>query len=471
MIRNQSLESCATNHKANASSNRDEIKRAYPELFSKHALPHSTSVPPPSTTTLLIASPRARSSFLDDVDLDSLRLSRSELDAVQRRCNAQMTATVPCDHSADASTSILVCDDARDADRFVVIKQMKKSKLRMGELSECRLDLKVHAHLQSERLSVVALLGWFEDAQRLCSLFEFAHNGDLLSVLNAAPSPSAASPSSDAAWLSTARRGMRDIAATLAHLHSHGAAHKDLTLDNVLVDARRRFLLHDFALLELFAGDDDDEGDDELARRSSTMSAQWSGKREHMSPENYLCFKGDRELFDAAKNDVFGALASSSPPASPETPSCGRSPTRRCSCSKWTASPTLCARRFASRGIRSNSRRCCARSSICSRSSLSTRRTGSASTRCCGIPSLHRSMERSRPQSACADVSTAFFCKPQIVYYFLIGWYHRATVSRWSGAHLTRRSKICFRNRSSTSKYCFAENPHRAKPVDFETSL
>ena len=156
-------------------NNRDEIKKAYPALFSKHSSDQ----------------PR-HTSFLDAVDLDSLRLSAAQFHAIELRVNAEMTASVPCDQSIDASTRIIVCDceadDAEgDAECLVAVKQINKHKVRVGELCECRRDLRAHAHLQSANLSVVALKGWFEDAHRLCSLFEFARNGDLLSVLNSAP--------------------------------------------------------------------------------------------------------------------------------------------------------------------------------------------------------------------------------------------------------------------------------------------
>ena len=63
-----------------------------------------------------------------------------------------------------------------------------------------------------------------------------------------------------------------------------------------------------FALLEMMGNGEmfTIDGSQLLRRRSSTMSAQWSGKREHMSPENWQCFKGQRERFDAAANDVWG---------------------------------------------------------------------------------------------------------------------------------------------------------------------
>ena len=58
----------------------------------------------------------------------------------------------------------------------------------------------------------------------------------------------------------------------IEYLHFRQIAHKDISLENILVTNENQFLLHDFGYLQKFSG-------------KQTNTTEWSGKPEYMSPE------------------------------------------------------------------------------------------------------------------------------------------------------------------------------------------
>lgn len=251
---------------------------------------------------------------IEVISVDTLEMSPAQFQAITAHRNEAMSSKIP---DLQSSSTIYVCNNEtlrdKTSNEYIVVKEMNKLKLKMGELAECKVDVKVHAHLLRNKLSVIQLLGWYEDDDRFCTLYEYAQNGDLLEELNILKDPF------DPKWFYRARTEMKSIAKTLQFMHREGWSHKDLTLENILVDEHRNFYLHDFGLVEEFASNEEVHADinksqidvdplnrsiiPSLSRRHSSI---WSGKVEHMSPENYDTYMGNMQMFDAFSNDVWG---------------------------------------------------------------------------------------------------------------------------------------------------------------------
>eukprot|EP01083_Nonionella_stella_P005752 16595_1 len=249
-----------------------------------------------------IKSHKTREATVDLADIHSLRLSVTEFAQIHENVNDALTKQIPT-----ANSTLYVCNNATfkhlTKSEFIVIKQVNKKKLKVGELAECRVDVKVHAHLMQHDLSVIKLLGWFEDEHRFAAVFEYASNGDLLEELNHLTNPF------DPVWFNKALDELRNISQTLAYMHHEGWSHKDLTLENILVDKNRNFYLHDFALIEEFTECElnvKEQSEQPCDQRITRHSSLWSGKIEHMSPENYDTYIGNINLFDAFSNDIWG---------------------------------------------------------------------------------------------------------------------------------------------------------------------
>ena len=257
--------------------------------------------------------PLKRCATLDIINVDSLKISMEQFEQIQSNYNEELSAKIP---DLNGNSKIYVCNNIEFKDTinsdYIVIKEIDKIKLKVGELSECQIDVKVHSHLSQRNLSVIKCFGWCENDKIFCILYEFAENGDLLEELNNLSNPF------DPSWFHKARQEMKNIAQTLSYMHHKGWSHKDLTLENILVDKNFSFYLHDFALVEEFDNDhqpiindyDDDTIDiierETKSERITRHSSIWSGKIEHMSPENYDTFIGTLNVFDPFSNDIWG---------------------------------------------------------------------------------------------------------------------------------------------------------------------
>lgn len=259
-----------------------------------------------------------------NVDIESLKITFEQVEDIQNDLNEELTAKIPV--SASSATKIYVCNNNNikykkqiDSD-YIVIKETQKAKMKIDDLTEMKIDLKVHSHLAQQNLSVIQLYGWYEDDEMFCILYQYCKNGDLLEELNKLRNPF------NYKWFNKARKEIKKISETLCYMHQKGWAHKDLTLENILVDKNRNFYLHDFGLVEEFQNNENDDQssfslfssynngnngyDDDIQSEQiaikRTRSSIWSGKIEHMSPENYDTFMGNMELFDAFSNDIWG---------------------------------------------------------------------------------------------------------------------------------------------------------------------
>jgi len=83
-----------------------------------------------------------------------------------------------------------------------------------------------------------------------------------------------------------ARRIVRKLAKTLFHCHKKGIAHKDVKLENICLDRKRRPVLIDFGFCEFSA--------------PNQKSTRWDGTPEYASPEVLLNLP-----FDTQKADVY----------------------------------------------------------------------------------------------------------------------------------------------------------------------
>lgn len=95
-----------------------------------------------------------------------------------------------------------------------------------------------------------------------------------------------------------ARHYFRQIVRGVEHLHRHGFAHRDLSLENVLIDGRGRCVLIDFGMCLLFPTTNDPGNP---SKRVLIASQGVYGKRNYIAPE---ILEGSKP-FDAVRVDVW----------------------------------------------------------------------------------------------------------------------------------------------------------------------
>lgn len=176
---------------------------------------------------------------------------------------------------------------------YIVVKEVKKSLLGIGEVQTIRFDIRVHFTLRCHQMPVIDLLGWYEDDDVICGIYGYASKGDLLDVLNDTENPF------EVSRFKLVHAQLFEICKIVQYMHNYGWAHKDLTLENILVDGRNRFHLHDFEFVEQIDLNSPYNSQDKY------QTVLWAGKIEHMSPENYQTFAKVIKVFDPFASDVW----------------------------------------------------------------------------------------------------------------------------------------------------------------------
>ncbi|ETV98393.1 serine/threonine protein kinase [Aphanomyces invadans] len=188
-----------------------------------------------------------------------------------RYTNAQVLATALYGH-------ILVCIDSMTRET-VAIKCMQRS-LASGASShaadDIEMEVRVHRTLSANggHTNVLRLRDHFQDDAHVCLVLEYCPRGDLFTILG----------TQGLLDMSTSWRWFEQIVRAVAYMHRRGFAHRDLSLENVLVDGHGHCLVCDFG----------------LATPASSWSCESVGKSFYMAPE---VVAGD--VYDPKQADVW----------------------------------------------------------------------------------------------------------------------------------------------------------------------
>jgi len=168
-------------------------------------------------------------------------------------------------HLASGSYGIvLTAQDAGNGGKEVVIKKIPKS----GDNRRIRNEIVAHQRIPQTKKGLVKYHGYFESRNSLYLVFDRVKGDDLYSYMER----------HDFVPLSEAvvTRILRSALSTLSHCHSYGVAHRDIKLENIIVDHHlQSAVLIDFGLCSFFPNINGQE----------TPSDDFCGSLEYIPPE------------------------------------------------------------------------------------------------------------------------------------------------------------------------------------------
>lgn len=129
--------------------------------------------------------------------------------------------------------------------KYVAIKTIDK-KFMKDEFSRRKVFQEVYILKKIRHANVIRLLEVFEDTEHILIVMEYAAGGDLLRYVRAA------GPLSE----SHAREIFRQIVYGLGHIHARSVLHRDIKLDNILMDSDGGVKICDFGVSKIVSKDD-----------------------------------------------------------------------------------------------------------------------------------------------------------------------------------------------------------------------
>ncbi|KDO20949.1 CAMK protein kinase [Saprolegnia parasitica CBS 223.65] len=182
---------------------------------------------------------------------------------------------------------ILARRNASNHDELVAIKMMSLQHLAArtalrGNLHIKEDGLQEFAILQSlaPHASLLHLLEDFEHDNMLCLVFAYCPYGELFDQVHGP------NKTSRGVHEAIAARWFRQIVLGVVHIHAGGVAHRDLSLENILLDAQQHCRICDFG----------------LATQRGDLATGRVGKPFYMAPEVYL---GDHTSYNGFTADVW----------------------------------------------------------------------------------------------------------------------------------------------------------------------
>ncbi|OQR84237.1 protein kinase [Achlya hypogyna] len=182
---------------------------------------------------------------------------------------------------------VILARRAGNQDELVAIKMMSLSHL------AAQTALRGGSHIKEDGLqefailkelpahpSLLHLIEDFEHDQMLCLVFAYCPYGELFDHVQ---SPNKRRRGLDEA---VAARWFRQIVMGVAHIHAGGIAHRDLSLENILLDEQQHCRICDFG----------------LATQCGELAHGRVGKPFYMAPEVYL---GDQHSYNGFTADVW----------------------------------------------------------------------------------------------------------------------------------------------------------------------
>lgn len=176
----------------------------------------------------------------------------------------------------DGSYSVVVAARHIPSQKIVALKEL--SRRRLCELNlEKQLQWEINVHRTLRHPNVVRLLSYYVTPHTVVLVLEMCPRGTLLQKLRAMPEGRFDER--------RAARYVRQAARALVYLHAHGIAHRDLKLENILLDARGVARLADFgwskAVVERGWKTGDDGGDKGTSSASNGAAAITAPRTAH----------------------------------------------------------------------------------------------------------------------------------------------------------------------------------------------
>ena len=129
--------------------------------------------------------------------------------------------------------------------KYVAIKTIEKRFMK-DEFSRRKVFQEVYILKKIRHANVIRLLEVFEDSEHMLIVMEFAAGGDLLKyVRERGPLPEA-----------HGREIFRQVVYGLGHIHSRSVLHRDIKLDNILLDIDEGVKICDFGVSKIVSKDD-----------------------------------------------------------------------------------------------------------------------------------------------------------------------------------------------------------------------
>ena len=125
-------------------------------------------------------------------------------------------------------------------DKYVAIKSIHKDYMK-DEFSKRKVFQEVYILKKIRHANVIRLLEVFEDSKQLFIVMEYARHGDLLNYVKKKHHLAE----------SEARKIFKQIVFGLGHIHSRGVLHRDIKLDNILLDTDFHVKICDFGVSKI----------------------------------------------------------------------------------------------------------------------------------------------------------------------------------------------------------------------------
>lgn len=173
----------------------------------------------------------------------------------------------------DGSYSVVVAARHRPSQQIVALKELSRRRLRELNL-EKQLQWEINVHRTLRHPNVVRMLSYYVTPQTVVLVLEMCPRGTLLQKLRSMPAGRFDER--------RAARYVRQAARALVYLHGHGIAHRDLKLENILLDARGVARLGDFGWSRVVAPP---AGEGAQGRGDDAGRLTVCGTLDYLSPE------------------------------------------------------------------------------------------------------------------------------------------------------------------------------------------
>ena len=129
--------------------------------------------------------------------------------------------------------------------KYVAIKTIKKSLIN-DEYSKSKLFLEIYVLKKIQHSNIIRLLEVFESMKHILLVMEYANGGDLLHFVRSYGKL----PELDSKYI------FRQILYGLAHWHCRSVMHRDIKLDNILIDSNGNIKIWDFGIAKIIGKGD-----------------------------------------------------------------------------------------------------------------------------------------------------------------------------------------------------------------------